>query len=94
MIPLLFLYFIATLKVFKKTTPNGNSMSTESNEWIFDSNTWYLFLGKVTIYISKRDFIDHLDSVDPIDGVVVVENDYLQGRKVFGMVKIISQVLS
>jgi len=94
MIPLLFLYFIATLKVFKKTTPNGNSMSTKSNEWIFDSNTWYLFLGKVTIYISKRDFIDHLDSVDPIDGVVVVENDYLQGRKVFGMVKLISQVLS
>lgn len=23
MIPLLFVYFIATLKVFKKTTPNG-----------------------------------------------------------------------
>lgn len=44
-------------------------------------------LGKVTVYVSKRDFIDHLDSVDPIDGVVVVENDYLQGRKVFGMVK-------
>lgn len=64
MIPLLFLYFIATLKVFKKTTPNG----------------------KVTIYLGKRDFIDHLDSVDPIDGVIVVENDYLQGRKVFGMV--------
>jgi len=48
------------------------------------------FLGKVTIYIGKRDFIDHLDSVDPIDGVVVVENDYLQGRKVFGMVRPIS----
>lgn len=44
-------------------------------------------LGKVTVYVSKRDFIDHLDSIDPIDGVVVVENDYLQGRKVFGMVK-------
>ncbi|VVC34503.1 Arrestin,Arrestin-like, N-terminal,Arrestin, N-terminal,Arrestin, conserved site,Immunoglobulin E- [Cinara cedri] len=64
MIPFLFLYFIATLKVFKKTTPNG----------------------KVTVYVGKRDFIDHLDSIDPIDGVVVVENDYLQGRKVFGMV--------
>lgn len=37
--------------------------------------------------MGKRDFIDHLDSVDPIDGVIVVENDYLQGRKVFGMVK-------
>jgi hypothetical protein len=43
-------------------------------------------LGKVTVYVGKRDFIDHLDFIDPIDGVVVVENDYLQGRKVFGMV--------
>jgi len=34
--------------------------------------------GKVTVYLSKRDFIDHLDHVDPIDGVVVVEDQYLQ----------------
>lgn len=40
--------------------------------------------GKVTVYLGKRDFIDHLDFVDPIDGVVVVENDYLRGRKVYG----------
>ncbi|KAL1501151.1 hypothetical protein ABEB36_006535 [Hypothenemus hampei] len=39
--------------------------------------------GKVTVYLGKRDFIDHLDHTDPIDGVVVVENDYLQGRRVF-----------
>ncbi|XP_020284868.1 arrestin homolog [Pseudomyrmex gracilis] len=42
--------------------------------------------GKVTVYLGKRDFIDHLDHTDPIDGVIVVENDYLQGRKVFGQV--------
>ncbi|XP_058803052.1 arrestin homolog [Phymastichus coffea] len=42
--------------------------------------------GKVTVYLGKRDFIDHLDYVDPIDGVVVIENDYLQGRKVYGQV--------
>lgn len=40
--------------------------------------------GKMTIYLGKRDFIDHLDYCDPIDGVVVVDNDYLRGRKVFG----------
>lgn len=40
--------------------------------------------GKVTVYLGKRDFIDHLDHTDPIDGVVVVENDYLQGRRVYG----------
>ncbi|KAG5317516.1 ARRH protein, partial [Pseudoatta argentina] len=42
--------------------------------------------GKITVYLGKRDFIDHLDRTDPIDGVIVVENDYLQGRKVFGQV--------
>lgn len=40
--------------------------------------------GKVTFYLGKRDFIDHLDFCDPIDGVVVVDNDYLKGRKVYG----------
>lgn len=40
--------------------------------------------GKVTFYLGKRDFIDHLDYCDPIDGVVVVENEYLRGRKVYG----------
>lgn len=42
--------------------------------------------GKVTVYLGKRDFIDHLDYVDPIDGIIVIENDYLQGRKIFGQV--------
>ncbi|KAJ3647673.1 hypothetical protein Zmor_019537 [Zophobas morio] len=42
--------------------------------------------GKVTVYLSKRDFVDHLDRTDPIDGVVVVEDGYLQGRKVYGQV--------
>jgi len=84
MIPLLFVYFIATLKVFKKSTPNGNYRRV--NRTIHGNHAGRV-LGKVTVYVSKRDFIDHLDSVDPIDGVVVVENDYLQGRKVFGTVR-------
>ncbi|KAK9892210.1 hypothetical protein WA026_019014 [Henosepilachna vigintioctopunctata] len=42
--------------------------------------------GKVTVYLGKRDFIDHLDHTDPIDGVVVVEDGYLQGRKLYGQV--------
>ncbi|XP_059613669.1 arrestin homolog [Phlebotomus argentipes] len=40
--------------------------------------------GKMTVYLGKRDFIDHLDYCDPIDGVVVVESDYLRGRKIYG----------
>jgi len=43
-----------------------------------------IFAGKVTVYLGKRDFIDHLDHVEPIEGVVVVDNDYLRGRKIFG----------
>lgn len=42
--------------------------------------------GKVTVYLGKRDFIDHLDHCEPIDGVCVVENDYLQGRRVYGQI--------
>lgn len=53
---------VVSVKVFKKTTPNG----------------------KVTFYLGRRDFVDHLDYCDPIDGVVVVEADYLKGRKVYG----------
>uniref|UniRef100_U5EVU4 Phosrestin-1 n=3 Tax=Nematocera TaxID=7148 RepID=U5EVU4_9DIPT len=40
--------------------------------------------GKMTVYLGKRDFIDHLDYCDPIDGVVVIEKEYLRGRKIFG----------
>ncbi|XP_065338969.1 arrestin homolog [Cloeon dipterum] len=40
--------------------------------------------GKVTVYLGKRDFVDHIDHTEPIDGVIVVDNDYLKGRKVYG----------
>lgn len=40
--------------------------------------------GKFTVYLGRRDFIDHGDYCDPIDGVVVVDSDYLRGRKIFG----------
>nr|BAX03569.1 beta-arrestin [Ambigolimax valentianus] len=39
--------------------------------------------GKVTTYLGKRDFIDHLSHIDPIDGVILVDPDYLKDRKVF-----------
>jgi len=40
--------------------------------------------GKVTIYLGRRDFVDHVSAVDPVDGVLVVDPSYLEGRKVFG----------
>ncbi|KAI4545337.1 hypothetical protein MG293_005603 [Ovis ammon polii] len=41
--------------------------------------------GKLSIYLGKRDFVDHVDMVEPIDGVVLVDPDYLKGRKMFVM---------
>ncbi|XP_060111424.1 beta-arrestin-2 isoform X2 [Heteronotia binoei] len=38
---------------------------------------------KLTVYLGKRDFVDHLDRVDPVDGVVLVDPEYLKDRKVF-----------
>lgn len=49
--------------------------------------------GKVTVYLGKRDFIDHMDYCDPIDGVVVVDTEYLKGRKVYSQVQIMSGVI-
>ncbi|KAK5893841.1 hypothetical protein CgunFtcFv8_006675 [Champsocephalus gunnari] len=38
---------------------------------------------KITVYLGKRDFVDHLEHVDPVDGVLLVDQDYLKDRKVF-----------
>lgn len=38
---------------------------------------------KLTVYLGKRDFVDHLEHVDPVDGVVLVDPEYLKDRKVF-----------
>uniref|UniRef100_A0A6Q2WNY8 Arrestin, beta 2a n=1 Tax=Esox lucius TaxID=8010 RepID=A0A6Q2WNY8_ESOLU len=42
-----------------------------------------IFLLEVTVYLGKRDFVDHLDQVDPVDGVILVDPEYLKDRKVF-----------
>jgi len=42
--------------------------------------------GKITVYLGKRDFVDHVTHVEPIDGVVLVDSDYIKDRKVFGHV--------
>ncbi|XP_076774511.1 arrestin-C isoform X2 [Arvicanthis niloticus] len=44
------------------------------------------FLGQhvhFSIYLGKRDFVDDVDTVEPIDGVVLVDPEYLKGRKMF-----------
>uniref|UniRef100_A0A3Q1JD35 S-arrestin n=1 Tax=Anabas testudineus TaxID=64144 RepID=A0A3Q1JD35_ANATE len=37
----------------------------------------------VGVYMGKRDFVDRVDSVDPVDGIILIDHEALQGRKVF-----------
>nr|XP_033813657.1 S-arrestin [Geotrypetes seraphini] len=37
----------------------------------------------ISIYLGKRDYIDHVECVDPVDGVVLVAPDLLKGMKVY-----------
>ncbi len=38
--------------------------------------------GRLTVYLGRRDFIDHVTECDPVDGVLLIEEDYLKGRQV------------
>ncbi|XP_031565005.1 beta-arrestin-1-like isoform X1 [Actinia tenebrosa] len=43
--------------------------------------------GKITTYLGKRDFIDHIEHIDPVDGVVLVDPEYVKdGKKVYAHV--------
>uniref|UniRef100_W5JXS0 Arrestin-C n=1 Tax=Astyanax mexicanus TaxID=7994 RepID=W5JXS0_ASTMX len=39
--------------------------------------------GSICLYLGKRDFVDHVDSVDVVDGVLKVDPSELDGRKVW-----------
>nr|XP_013800165.1 PREDICTED: arrestin-C [Apteryx mantelli mantelli] len=38
---------------------------------------------KLSIYLGKRDFVDHVESVDAVDGVCLIDPEYLKDRKVY-----------
>ncbi|CAK1602636.1 unnamed protein product [Parnassius mnemosyne] len=42
--------------------------------------------GKLTLYMAKREFVDHISFVEPIDGVVMLDEEYVRARKVFAQV--------
>ncbi|OQV14813.1 putative beta-arrestin [Hypsibius exemplaris] len=42
--------------------------------------------GKITVYLGKRDFLDHLSHTDPVDGVILIDPDYVQNQKVYAHV--------
>ncbi|XP_047196447.1 arrestin 3b, retinal (X-arrestin) isoform X2 [Hippoglossus stenolepis] len=39
--------------------------------------------GHIALYLGKRDFVDHVDSVEVVDGVVKVDPAGLEGKKVY-----------
>uniref|UniRef100_A0A672MED8 S-arrestin n=1 Tax=Sinocyclocheilus grahami TaxID=75366 RepID=A0A672MED8_SINGR len=49
------------------------------------SNILYVvvFLNQVGVYMGKRDFVDHVDSVDPVDGVLLIDPEQLKGKKAY-----------
>lgn len=41
--------------------------------------------GKITLYLGKRDYIDNISAIEAIDGLIVLDNEYVrEQRKVFG----------
>jgi len=44
--------------------------------------------GKISVYLGRRDFVDNTITTEPVDGIVLVDNDYLRGRKVYGTVTV------
>ncbi|XP_076149144.1 arrestin 3b, retinal (X-arrestin) [Alosa pseudoharengus] len=39
--------------------------------------------GSIALYLGKRDFVDHVDNVDIVDGVIKIDPSDLAGRKVW-----------
>ena len=33
---------------------------------------------KITAYLGKRDFVDHINATDPIDGIVLIDEEYIK----------------
>ncbi|XP_042885032.1 arrestin homolog [Penaeus japonicus] len=44
--------------------------------------------GKITVYLGRRDFVDNAHSTEPIDGVVICDDDYLKDRRIFASVNV------
>jgi len=39
--------------------------------------------GRVTLYLGRRDFVDHVTGSDPVDGVLLVEREFLNDKIIF-----------
>ncbi|KAG9478020.1 hypothetical protein GDO78_013156 [Eleutherodactylus coqui] len=39
--------------------------------------------GKLSMYLAKRDFVDHVEFVEPVDGMLLIDPEYQKDKKVF-----------
>ncbi|KAM6122383.1 S-arrestin [Pterocles gutturalis] len=64
----------------QRTGTSGKDASSPRKQVIFKKSTRDKAL---TIYLGKRDFIDNMGNVEPVDGVVLVDPAILKGKKVY-----------
>ena len=70
-----------TVKIFKKCAPNGKKLMKPIK---MDINA-FCTLGRVYVYMGKREFVSCDGAVEPINGVVNIQDhhDTLKGRRVY-----------
>ncbi|NXQ95904.1 ARRS protein, partial [Sagittarius serpentarius] len=64
----------------QKTGTSGKDASSPHKQVVFKKSTRDKAL---TIYLGKRDFIDNIGRVEPVDGVVLVDPAIIKGKKVY-----------
>ena len=64
----------AGTRVFKKTSPNGKVWFRKPEG--LEHNSF-----QITTYLGKRDFLDRGTFVDPIDGMVLIDEEYIKQKK-------------
>ncbi|NXK21869.1 ARRS protein, partial [Arenaria interpres] len=64
----------------QKTGASGKNAASPQKQVIFKKSTRDKAL---TIYLGKRDFIDNVGVVEPVDGVVLVDPAIIKGKKVY-----------
>uniref|UniRef100_A0A7N5ZRK1 Arrestin-C n=1 Tax=Anabas testudineus TaxID=64144 RepID=A0A7N5ZRK1_ANATE len=63
--------------------PEISSSSCNSGRATILFHSAFLCSSQITLYLGKRDFVDYVDSVEAVDGVIKVDPSGLNGRNVF-----------
>uniref|UniRef100_A0A663EBT6 Uncharacterized protein n=1 Tax=Aquila chrysaetos chrysaetos TaxID=223781 RepID=A0A663EBT6_AQUCH len=68
----------------QKTGTSGKNASSLHKQVVFKKSTRDKAVSTIimlTIYLGKRDFIDNIGNVEPVDGVVLVDPAIIKGKK-------------